>query len=238
MRVSRCREREGVLQRDLPCGGVEKVRSTHDLRDLLVRVVHHDGELIRERPVGSLHDEIAYGPFEILGERAEKDFFEGDMEAGSPKAICPRGLARRKTAAARAGIDAGESCVHTIGCRRRSREIRPRARTAIDDSLSKKIFQRRVVKRDARRLMDDFSIPRQAVSLESSQDVVRGARRDARSVEILHADEPSPARGPCEEPRADRRHEAAEVERAGRGGREAPGRDCHFERLTRERAAT
>ena len=74
-------------------------------------------------------------------------------------------------------------------------------------------------------LKDDLPVPRQAEALERAEDVVRGARHDARRVEILHPHEPPPARRAREQPRAESGDEAAEVQRAGGGGSESP-RDC------------
>ena len=68
--------------------------------------------------------------------------------------------------------------------------------------------------RETRGLEDDLPVPRQAVALERAEDLVRGARHDARRVEILHPHEPASARGAGEQPRAEGGDEAAEVQRA------------------------
>ena len=71
-------------------------------------------------------------------------------------------------------------------------------------------------------LKDDVPVPRQAVALERAEDVVGGAGHDARRVEVLHPHEPAPARGAGEQPRAEGRDEAAEMQRSRGRGRESP----------------
>jgi hypothetical protein len=67
MCVRRCREDERPLEGDLAGGGVEEVRSAHDLGYALGGVVHDDRELVRVGAVGALHDEVADSFLDILG---------------------------------------------------------------------------------------------------------------------------------------------------------------------------
>ena len=76
------------------------------------------------------------------------------------------------------------------------------------------------------RLDGDLSVPREAVPLEDSQDLVLGARDDARPVEVFHPHEPLAAGAPCRQPRPDGRHEAPEMERPG-GRRSEASSCCH-----------
>ena len=59
VRVRGGRKAERPLERDLARRRAEEVRAAHDLGHALRRVVHDDRELVRERPVRALHDEVA-----------------------------------------------------------------------------------------------------------------------------------------------------------------------------------
>jgi hypothetical protein len=78
MRVRRCREEERPLEGDLAGGGVEEVRSAHDLGHTLGSVVHDDRELVRVGAIGALHDEVADGDLEVFGDGTEEKIFEGE----------------------------------------------------------------------------------------------------------------------------------------------------------------
>ena len=98
VRVRRRRKAERALERDLPRGRVEKVRAAHDLRDALSRVVHDDRELVGERTVRALHDEVADGNLEIFGEGTEEKIFEGEEAGGNAEAKGAGGLSGRQPA--------------------------------------------------------------------------------------------------------------------------------------------
>ena len=228
------------------CRAVESRRSdaAHDLGDALLGVVDDDRELVCVRPVRALHDEIADGDPEILGYGTEEKILERDEARGDAEAEGAGGATRRKARAAGAGIDRATLSARRFALiasrrgRRGACEIRSRTRAGEDLFPSKKIFRRPVIQREPGGLEDDVAVPREAEALERAEDVVGGARDDARRVEVLHPNEPAPAVRAREEPRTERGDEAPEVQRAGRRGREAPDgrrgrRRGHHARLTR-----
>ncbi len=234
MRVRGGRQAERLLKRNLSRGRVEEVRSAHDLGHILSGIVHDDRELVRGRAVSALDDEVADRGCDVFGERAENEIFEGEDAGRNAEADGADLLSGRKAAAARPWIDASRGWITAVGGGSRPGEIRPRTGTGVDHSPFSKNLQRRVVVRETPRLKSDLLVPRQAVALERSENLVRGSRDDARRVEILHPHEPAPAVRTGEQPRAQRGDEAAKVQGSRGRGRESPGRDAHGARLTRE----
>ena len=103
MRVRGGRKTERPLKRDLARRGIEKIRAAHDLRHALRGVVDDDRELVRERPIGALHDEVADG----LSTSSERE-----PKRRSSKVKTPEGTRKRK---ARAGLPGGSPQRHVPG---------------------------------------------------------------------------------------------------------------------------
>ena len=146
VRVRRRREAERALERDLPGRGREEVRAPDDPGDALLRVVDDDGELVGERAVGPLHDEVADRDGDVFGKRTEEKIIESEETSRGAEAKSAGCLALRQPRAARAGVDQPPAVgrvafVAGSGCRGCPREIRPRARAGVDDLLSSKKLQ-------------------------------------------------------------------------------------------------
>src|SRR5262245_18877508 len=106
MGVTRSRVSEPALQKDLARRRSEEVCAPHDLADPLFEIVHDDRQLVREQPVGTLHDEIADLAHEILFESALEAVAERDRGPVDAHADCPWETPRTYAVAASAGVDA------------------------------------------------------------------------------------------------------------------------------------
>ena len=184
----------------------------------------------------------AYGPsarFTTKSPTERETSSEREPKRRSSKVKRPGGTRKRKARAARPGAVRCGTCrdrSRLLAARRRRggpKKISARARAGVDLFPSKKIFKRPRHRARAGGLKDDLPVPRQAEALERAQDVVGGARHDARRVEVLHAHEPAAALRAREEPRAERGDEAPEVQRPGGGGREARRRAAESARRSR-----
>ena len=97
-------------------------------------------------------------------------------------------------------------------------ELAPRARAVVDVGARAQTIEGRRIELGAFRLPDDGTIPGESVALERSEDRGVGAALRARQIDVLDADQPLPAGGPCIAIARDRRDERAEVQRSGGRG--------------------
>ncbi len=75
---------------------------------------------------------------------------------------------------------------------------------------------------DARTLVLDRPVPVQGEALERTQHLVRATGDYPRRIEIFHPQEPAATAGAGVEEAAHGGDQGAQVQRSGRGGREAP----------------
>lgn len=85
-----------------------------------------------------------------------------------------------------------------------------------------KLVQGSLVEFLAFALIDDLSIPLEAVSLKQAQDFIGMSLVAARLVQVFHSQQPLAAMLACIEITANGGNQGAEMQRPGRGGREAP----------------
>jgi hypothetical protein len=58
--IGRQGQAKPLLQHDLTRRIVEQVGAPHHLRDALIRIVHHDSQLVGVEPVSPFQDEVAH----------------------------------------------------------------------------------------------------------------------------------------------------------------------------------
>src|SRR4051812_34109595 len=85
-----------VVERQLPRRRTEQVIPAYDLIHAHQRVVHHDGELIREDAVAPPHDEVADRRRYVLDDLAVQRIVERDLALR--RAQTPRRAASRRLA--------------------------------------------------------------------------------------------------------------------------------------------
>ncbi len=212
-----------ALQQDLPRGRCDQVGSAHDVGDALQGVVDDDRELVREKPVGALDDEVADLAREILRLRTLEPVAPLDARgahAKAPRARRARRAIRRNAVAAGAGVDVLSACAD-----RCARELAPRARALVDVAMRAQSIERCRVRVAALGLSNDGPIPRETVALERRQDRALRARPRAREVDVLDAHEPLAVRGPGVAIARDGGDQRAEMQRSGGRRREAAARD-------------
>src|SRR5690606_32399578 len=210
---ARLRKAEQPLQVTMCGRRAQQVGAAHDVRDALSRVVDDYGEVVGGQAVASNDDEVARVGRKVVYDRplytVDEPLLPGlDADADG-------GVAVQLTAVAtRAGV--AQAAV-----RRRRTNGRARAAAAERRGTLEQAVGNGTVDVGARALAQHLAVPFGLEGLERSQNVVGRARHLARRVDVLDADEPLAA-GLAGVNEARRRGaERAEVERAGRGGREA-----------------
>ena len=66
MQVNRCRQTQGLLQQDLARRVVCQVLAAHDMRDALVSIVNHHGQLVSPQAVAALEHKVTYSVGYVL----------------------------------------------------------------------------------------------------------------------------------------------------------------------------
>jgi hypothetical protein len=209
--VARLRITEQALQMDLARGRVDQVRAAHHVGDALLRVVHHNRQLIGNLAVRAIQNEISDLTREILLAQSLDAVRERLRVLPHVEAQCPRRLAGRQSGPAGPGIDLRAVRREP---ERRIGDLAARATAPIRARLQ--LLQRRFIARAAQALIKDRSIPGEPEALEDAQDVVGRAGLCARRVEVLDAQEPASARRARVEPARGRGRQRAEVQRSAR----------------------
>ena len=75
MQVTRGRQSQHLLQRELPRGAGEEVPAAHHISDTCGGVIHHNGERVGDDAVASSHDEVT------MARRIELDQAQAAIEA-------------------------------------------------------------------------------------------------------------------------------------------------------------
>ena len=227
MQVRRSGEAQHSLQEDLARRRCEQVGAADDVRDALRGVIDNDGQLVREKPVCALDDEVAHVTREILRLRALQPVAEIDAGFGrDPKGP---GFARR----ARRACAGPPEFRRGRSPDRHARRRRPPARSRFRAACTRKGRRRHAIataRARPRRVpvrsdwRTDRSVPCESVSLERGEDRALGAAPRAGCVDVLDAHEPGSARRARVAAARERRDERAEVQRTGgRGGEAAAG---------------
>ena len=200
---------------DLARRRVEQVGAAHHVGHAGFGVVDHHCELVGEEAVGTLDDVIA-------GVGGERDFLralhrvvEADRAFGAhpPRAALATG---RQAVATGAGVAA-----RAIARERLVGELAPGARARIGMAGGLQRVECGLVGGGAPALPHDLAIPFEAKAFEGGEDTLGGAGHRAWAVDILDAQQPASAVGARFQEAADRGDQRAEVQRAGRRGREA-----------------
>ncbi len=105
MHVCGLREIEQTLQHDLPCCGVDEIGAPDDLRDALICIVDHHGQLIGMEAIGTTQYEISDLTSDSLGNAAVMFVDERDRPVVRADAPCARGASVRQPVATRARVD-------------------------------------------------------------------------------------------------------------------------------------
>ena len=122
VRVDGMRQTEQLLQVELLGRGAQEVHAAHHRGDALGRVVHHHGQLVGERAVRALHEEVSAVGGEVLSVGPLHLVDEGDLPIGHDEALRGHALLRADGALPVAQMPAGAR-VHRLltAMRRRSR---------------------------------------------------------------------------------------------------------------------
>jgi len=213
VRVARRRQAQPLLQKDLARCGVEQVGAPHDVRDALVGVVDHDGQLVGEVAVGAQQHEVADLAREVLAESALHDIVEADGRGVDPQAPGAGRLPGWQAGAAGTRIDHG-----AIGRQCGIGQLPARAGAGIDEVVALERFQGLTVTLLACALHQHRAIPLEAAGVERAQNVIRRLTRAARLVYVLHAQQPAATLYARFEAAAERRDQRTEVQRPTRTG--------------------
>ena len=181
------------------------------MRDRLVCIVDRRRELIREDTVGALQYEVTDFAFQRLLDAALNSIVESDglgMRHDAPRV---GSATRRKAAAARAGINVAFDAGDTRVC-----NLTAAARAGVSLSYTPKLFECRAIRLFARALIQHGSVPFHAARFERFQNVVGGASRHARRIEVVDPYEPRAVVGSRFEVASDRCNKRSEMQRPGR----------------------
>ena len=213
--VGRHRLAEQAEEVDLARGRVEQVGTAHHMGDARIGVVDHHGELIGEETVGALDHVVAriVGEVDLL--RALHCVIEADRAFGAHPPGPPLAT-RRQAVAAGAGVAA-----RAVAGQGLIGELAPGAGAGVGVAGGLERIQRCLIGCGAPALPDHLAIPFEAEACQRGEDACGGAGDCARGVDILDAQQPASAVGARFKKAADRGDQRAEVQRAGRRGREA-----------------
>ena len=221
MRIARLDRPQVSLEQDLPGRRRQQVGATDDVGDALVAVVDDYRELVSPVAVGATDHEIADFTRQLLSLSALDPIDERDgnvVDAKSPRAArLPSPTIRRGPVATGARIDPisadTDRCVGEITARARALESEP----TVDQCL-----QRRCIGIATRALVENRTIPFEAVAVEDDGKGRRGHLRFARRIEILDPEQPATAIEACIGMTCHRGDQRTEVQGTGGGGRKAP----------------
>jgi hypothetical protein len=203
--------------------GQQEVIGPHHLLDTLRGIIDDNSQVVGENAVISNQDQVVHDRFHGAAHRVDKpkDGGVGPNPQGrtstSIHEALPRMLAELTT---RTGVGAiGKR--RTVGGRGGLSNLAARAKTRIGKTELLQCFYSFDVVVGSIRLKDDGAIPveperSKVVQLSTSEITTRHCR-----VEIFHAHHKPPTRCPGRKPRSQRSAKVAEMQRAGRAGREA-----------------
>ena len=179
MQVARRRVPQQALQPDLPAGGVHEIDTADDFRDALFIVVHDDREVIGNESVAAPHHEITGLRFESLLVRTLQAVEEA--ERGIVGTHPYGGFAGRAAGAAGARVDDPQGAA---GC---VREITPGAAAGVGVPRLQQTRQRRRMVGMAGALVDDGTVPLEAMAFQGLQNAGRGIGLFPGWIDILDA---------------------------------------------------
>jgi len=188
-------------------GGGEEVSAADDVGDELGGIVDDDGELVGPEAIGAFQDKVAGGVGEIFGLGAEPPVVPLNFAIGDAEAAAAGWAAGGEAEAAGAGVEFTRT------------EFGTGAAAGVD--LVAELGQGSGVGFVSLALVEDGSVPNEAIGLEGAEDTIGGAGDGAWRVKVLDADEPLAASAPGVEIAGGGGDEAAEVEVAGGRGGEA-----------------
>lgn len=204
---------------ELPGSGIEQVCAANDVRDALPRVVDYHRELVRKEAIPASHDHIAactpLAAHGALDPIAEHVLAVVDLKA--------RGSGPRACGACAAGTGIG--VLERLACT-----------AALEQSAcSREHGECIAISVEAGALTDGRGVPLEAAGVESCENTCLGAWHDARRIKVFDAQEPALVRVTRIEVTACGGEQRAEMQIAGRRGREAPAaaRGLWIDRLQR-----
>ncbi len=198
---------EGALQQDLPRRAEQQVSAPHDFGDAVSLVIDDDGEVVGERAVAPLNDEIPGLTPAVLADRALESVLEFDrrLVRVDAKPLRLRSVARRSAVATGPRINGlrgriGGPC----GC-----DYGAAAAARITKSRGLQDCKRLPVGIDLVGLEVDASIPLEPEYLQRGQKLRGQAGIASLAIEIVDAQEPAAAA-------------AADAQVAAGGGQQRP----------------
>ena len=164
---------------------MKEICAAHDMRDSLVGIVDHHGELIRKDMVGAMEHEVADVSGEVLRDDSLYGIRQPDIFIARADAHGARPLAGRKAVATGAGVNRTFNSVKSgIG------NLPPAAAARVNNAAVREALQCVRVCCPALALPDRRTVPYHAERAERAQDILRCPRRHAGRVDVFDAHEP------------------------------------------------
>ncbi len=214
MQVVRLWITEESLQPDLSRRRVDQIDPAHNFGHTLQVIVDDDGELIGDQPVTAQDHEVARFGLESL------------------RLVALQAVVKSNRFSSRTHADSHLRCIAAIAAVARiddahwtawrGREIASRTAAAVGLFTIDEVTDCRVMSLAARALVDDRSVPLEAVALECRENLRCRTGLFAWGVDILDPDQPESVPGACLEIAGDGSKQGAKVQGAGGRGRETP----------------
>lgn len=217
MQVLRNAQAEQMLQVYLARSGVQQVCTAHDVCDALECIVNYHRKLVSEQTIRPLYHEVAYFVFKVLGAALLKYVIKLNRFVVRTYSPSPSFATCRNAIATSAGIYRSLNTVQ-----RRIRNLLACATTRICRAIELQLAQRVFISSCALALVENGLIAMQPKCIQSAQYVFCRTCNTARCIKVFHAHQPGAVVIFRIEIAADSGHQRTEVERAGRGGGEAP----------------